>query len=134
MKRVLLGIVAVGLAAAPLACDNPFASSNQLIRLNVTELHAPAVISAGSSLTVNVTMNTGGCVGFDHFEVKRNASDGTLTVWGRDAAKGRKDIACTDDFRVETHSYTFEPPFQSTFTVRVNHLSLSPLVAVVQVQ
>jgi hypothetical protein len=133
MKRFLLGMAVVGFAAAPLACDNPF-DSDQSVRLGVTQLDAPAAIAAGSPLTVTLTVNTGGCVGFDHFEVERQASFGTLTVWGRDAAKGNKDIACTSDFRVELHSYTFDPPFQSPFTVQVDRGRLSPLIAVVQVQ
>lgn len=134
MKLFFVGMAVVGFAAAPLGCDNPF-DANQSVRLDVTQLDAPASIPVGSSLTVSVTMNTGGCVGFDHFEVERQGSlGGTLTVWGRDAAKGRKDIACTSDFRVETHSYTFDPPFQSPFTVQVDRGRLSPLIAVVQVQ
>ena len=133
MKRFLLVIAVVGFAGAPLACDNPFAS-DQSVRLSVTQLDAPAAISAGSPLTVTLTVNTGGCVGFDHFEVERRTSVGTLTVWGRDAAKGREDIACTDDIRVELHTYTFDPPFQSPFTVQVDRGRLSPLIAVVQVQ
>jgi hypothetical protein len=134
MKRFLLGIAVVGFAAAPLACDNPF-DNDQLVRLHVSQLDAPAAIAAGNPLSVTLTVQTGGCLSFDHFEVERNASVGTLTVWGRDAAKGRKDIACTDDIRMETHSYTFDPPFQSpSFTVRADSGSLMPIFAVVQVQ
>ena len=133
MKRVLFGLVVVGLAAAPLACDNPFAP-DQSLRLGVTELDAPAAIAAGSSLTVTLTVQTGGCLRFDHFEVDRDAAFATVTVWGKDAAKGRTEIACTADIRFEPHSYTFEPPFQSPFTVQVSRGRLSPLIAVVQVQ
>jgi hypothetical protein len=133
MKRLLLGMAVVGLAAAPLACDNPFAPE-QLVRLNVTELDAPAAISAGSSLTVTLTVQTGGCLSFDHFEVERGASFATVTVWGEDAAKGKPGMACTADVRFEPHSYTFDPPFQSPFTVQVGRGRLSPLTAVVQIQ
>jgi hypothetical protein len=133
MKRFLLGMAVVGLAAAPLACDNPF-DNDQSVRLGVSELDAPAAISAGSSLTVTLTVQTGGCLSFDHFEIERQASFATVTVWGEDAAKGRSGIACTDDIRFEPHSYTFDPPFQSPFTVQVDRGRLSPLTAVVQVQ
>jgi hypothetical protein len=133
MKRFLLGIAVVGFAAASLACDNPFAT-DQSLRLGVTRLDAPAAISAGSSLTVTLIVQTGGCLRFDHFEVERQASFATVTVWGEDAAKGRPGMACTADIRFEPHSYTFEPPFQSSFTVQVDRGRLSPLIAVVQVQ
>jgi hypothetical protein len=133
MKRFLFGIAVVGLAAAPLACDNPF-GPDQSLRLHVTELDAPAAISAGSSLTVTLTVQTGGCLRFDHFEVERDGAFATVTVWGEDAAKGRTEITCTADVRFEPHSYTFDPPLGSPFTVQVDRGRLSPLTAVVQVQ
>ena len=133
MKRVLFGLVVVGLAAAPLACDNPF-SPEQSLRLGVTGLDAPAAIAAGSPLTVTLTVQTGGCLRFDHFEVERRVSSATVTVWGEDGARGKPGMACTADIRFEPHSYTFEPPFQSPFTVQVSRGRLSPLIAVVQVQ
>ena len=133
MKRLLLGIAVVGFAAAPLACDNPLAPE-QSVRLGVTQLDAPTAILAGSSLTVTLTVQTGGCLSFDHFEVERQASYGSITVWGQDAAKGRTGVACTADIRFEPHSYTFDPPFQSPFTVQVDRGRLSPLTATVQVQ
>jgi len=133
MKRFLLGMAVVGFAAAPLACDNPF-DTDQSVRLGVTQLDAPNTISTGGSLTVTLTVQTGGCLSFDHFEVERGASSATVTVWGEDAAKGRTGVSCTADVRFEPHSYTFDPPFQSPFTVQVDRGSLSPLTAVVQVQ
>jgi hypothetical protein len=133
MKRLLLGIAVVGLTASPLACRNPFAP-DQSVRLGVTQLDAPTAITAGSSLTVTLTVTTGGCLSFDRFEVERQASSARLIVWGRDGAKGRTDVMCPQDLRPEPHSYTFDPPFQSPFTVQVDRGRLSPLIAVVQVQ
>jgi hypothetical protein len=133
MKRFLLGIAAVGFAAVPLACDNPFAT-DQSLRLNVTEIDAPSTISAGSALTVTLTVQTGGCLRFDHFEIQRRASFASVTAWGEDGAKGKPGMACTADVRFEPRSYTFDPPFESPFTVQVDRGRLSPLTAVVQVQ
>ena len=132
MKRFLSVLAVVGFVAAPLAC-NPFAPDQSVI-LGVERLDAPTTISAGSSLTVTVTVVTGGCLSFRHFDVDRQASSGTLTAWGRDAAKGRIDVACPADVRTEPHTYTFEPPFQSPFTVLVHRGALNPLTATVQVQ
>ena len=69
MKRFLLGMAVVGFAAAPLACDNPF-DTDQSVRLGVTQLDAPNTISTGGSLTVTLTVQTGGCLRFDHFEIQ----------------------------------------------------------------
>ena len=132
MKRFLSVLAVVGFVAAPLAC-NPFAPDQSVI-LGVTQLDAPTTISAGSSLTVTVTVVTGGCRSFTHFDVERQASSGSLTAWGRDAAKGRKDVACPADVRYEPHSYTFEPPFQSPFTIQAHGGASNPLTAIVQVQ
>ena len=132
MKRFLSVMAVVGFVAAPLAC-NPFAPDQSVI-LGVERLDAPSTISAGSSLTVTLTVVTGGCLSFSHFDVQRQASAGSLTAWGRDAAKGRKDVTCTADVRTEPHSYTFEPPFQNPFTVQVHRGALNPLTATVQVQ
>ena len=132
MKRFLSVMAVVGSVATPLAC-NPFAPDQSVI-LGVERLDAPTTIAAGSPLTVTVTVVTGGCLSFRHFDVDRQASVGSLTAWGRDAAKGRDDVTCTADVRTEPHSYTFEPPFQSPFTVQVHRGSLNPLTATVQVQ
>jgi hypothetical protein len=132
MRRVLFGLVVAGLAAAPLGC-NPFAS-NQSVVLLVDQLDAPASISAGSPLTVVLTVVVGGCTTFERITVQRNASGATMTAWGRDGAKGR-DLVCTDDARPEPHSYQFDPPFQNSFTVHVpRERGLDPLTATVQVQ
>jgi hypothetical protein len=132
MRRVLFGLVVAGLAAAPLGC-NPFAS-NQSVVLLVDQLDAPASISAGSPLTVVLTVVVGGCTTFERITVQRNASGATMTAWGRDGAKGR-DLVCTDDARPEPHSYQFDPPFQNSFTVQVpRERGLSTLSTTVQVQ
>ncbi|HST07114.1 MAG TPA: hypothetical protein VLJ83_03040 [Gemmatimonadaceae bacterium] len=93
--------------------------------LGVSKLEAPATIAAGSTLTVVVTVETGGCVSFDHLDVVRAAS-GDLS--------NRKGISCPDILVETPHSYDFRPPFQSEFTVQVQRGRLSPLMATVQVQ
>ena len=132
MKRVLFGLAVVGLAAAPLGC-NPFAADQSVVLL-VDQLDAPASISAGSPLTVVLTVVVGGCKVFDRIAVQRNASGATMIAYGRDVAKG-KDLACTQQALPEAHSYQFDPPFQNQFTVQVQReMGLSPLTATVQVQ
>ena len=132
MKPFLSAIV-FAVAAAIWGCRNPFAPDQSVV-LDVTQLDAPTTISTGSPLSVVLTVVTGGCKSFDHIEAQRQAASASLTAWGRDGAKGRKDIMCPDNIVYEPHSYRFEPPFQSPFTVTVNRGRLSPLIATVQVQ
>src|SRR4051812_17127895 len=104
MKPILSVATVTGLAAAFVACSGVFAPDQSIV-LGVSKLDAPATISAGSSLTVVLTVTTGGCTSFDHIAIGRSASTATLTAWGIDASKGRKGIACPT-YLVETpHSY-----------------------------
>jgi hypothetical protein len=81
-----------------------------------------------------MTVTLGGCLSFDHIQAERSESGGTLTVWGKDSSKGRKNVACPQNIIPEDHSFRFEPPFGGTFSVTVNRGRLSPLIATVQVQ
>ncbi len=132
MKSLFVGIAVVGLVAVPIAC-NPFAPDQSVV-LSVTQLDAPATIAAGSPLTVVLTVTTGGCTGFDRIEALRGATGASITVWGRDASVGRSDLICPAILRNEPHSFTFDPPFQGSFTVQVQRGRLDPLTATVQVQ
>ena len=132
MKRFLFAIGAVGVVCLPIAC-NPFAPDQSVV-LGVSKLDAPATISPGSALTVVLTVTTGGCKTFDHIEVERAASLASFTVWGRDGAKGAKNVTCPAYIVDTPHSYQLDPPFQSPSTVQVDRGRLSPLTATVQVQ
>jgi hypothetical protein len=132
MKLVLFGLAVVGLVTLPVAC-NPFAPDQSLV-LDVSKLEAPASVSVGSPLTVSLTVVTGGCVSFDRIVAERSAFGASLTVLGRDAAKGRRDVACTADIRFELHSYELDPPPRGTFSVEANRPRLDPLTTTVQVQ
>ena len=130
MKTVLLGagLLAVGVVAG---CRNPFAS-DKLVLLHVSELEAPATVSASANLSVVLTVEVGGCVSFDHIEREKASTGATLTAWGRDA--GGKNVSCPAFIASEKHATSFTPPFASEFTVTVNRGRLSPLTAVVAVQ
>jgi hypothetical protein len=132
MKRILFGFAVVALVVLPIAC-NPFAPGETVV-LDVSKLEAPATISVGSPLTVNLTVVTGGCLSFDRIVAERSASGASLTALGRDAARGRKDIACTADIRFEPHSYQLDPPAQGTFSVVAHRPRTDPLTTTVQVQ
>jgi hypothetical protein len=132
MKSFLFGTAVAGFVAMSTAC-NPFAPDQSVV-LDVTKLDAPAAIAAGNPLTVTLTVAIDGCSGFHHLEVQRGASDASITVWGRNASIGRSDVVCPSIIKYEPHSYTFAPPFPSSFTVQVPRGRLSPLTATVQVQ
>ena len=133
MKPVLFGVALVTVALSVASCRNPFASDAAVI-LDVSKLEAPASVSAGVPISVVVTVVTGGCRSFDYIDVDRNASGASITVWGRDAALGKKNVACPADIRYEPHSVTFDPPFATTFHVSVHRGAFNPLTATVQVQ
>ena len=132
MNRFLFALCVVGAIPFSIAC-NPFAPDQSVV-LGVSKLDAPATVSPGSPLTVVLTVTTGGCKTFDHIEVERTASLASLTVWGRDGAKGAKNVACPAYIVDTPHSYQLNPPFQSPFTVQVDRGRVSPLIAVVNVQ
>ena len=131
MKRLLSVMAVVGLAAAPIGC-NPFADDQSVVLL-VDQIDAPATISAGSPLTVVLTVIVGGCKTFERFAVQRDAFGASIVALGRNGAIG-KDVACTDNAVPESHSYQFDPPFQDPFTIHVPREGLDPLTATVQVQ
>jgi hypothetical protein len=132
MKHFLSVMAVAGLTAAPLAC-NPFAP-DQAVVLGVTKLEAPTSVSAGSALTVILTVTTGGCTTFDRIDVERSASAASLTPWGTDGAKGKRDVACPANIVDTPHSIRLDPPFQNPFMVLVPRVGLDPLTATVQVQ
>ena len=133
MRIVLFVAAVVALVGGSMACSSVF-SPDQSVILGVSKLEAPTSIEAGSPLTVVLTVTTGGCLSFDRIEVSRNASGASFTVWGTDAAKGRKGIACTADIVNTPHSYQLDPPFNNPFVVQVQRGRLGPLTATVQVQ
>ncbi len=129
MRIISFGVVAVALVAGCGLID-----PDQSVVLGVSQLDVPATVASGSSITAVFTVSVGGCLSFDHFEVNRDIASAHVIAWGHDAAKGKKEIGCTLEIRLETHSYKFDPPFANTFTIQVERGRLSPLQATVQVQ
>ena len=123
----------VGLAGLIIASCNPF-EPDQSVILGVSNLDAPATITTGSSFAAVLTVTLGGCLSFDRIETQRSSSDATITVWGKNAAAGRKDVVCPQNVISENHTIQFNPPFANTFTVTVNRGRISPLMTTVQVQ
>ena len=134
MKRVSLGFSALPVLVLAIgACSNPLV--DQSVVLGVTELNAPASVSPGAPFSVVLTVQTGGCLSFDRIvEELRDASGASLTAWGIDASKGRKEIGCTADVRYEPHTYQFSPPFSNPFKITVDRGRMSPLSATIPVQ
>ena len=132
MRTVLLSLAALVFLVG---CDssNPFAT-DQSVTLDVSRLDAPATVANGTPIAVVLTVTTGGCVSFDHIEVNRDLGGAQVTVWGHDAAKGRKGIACTANIVFEPHSYQFDPPFANSFTIQVDRGRMAPLQTTVQIQ
>jgi hypothetical protein len=131
MRRIVLRSIAISLAGMT-AC-NPFAP-DQSEELDVDGLNAPSSITPGSSLTVAMSVKTGGCTIFDHISVLRRGSSANFVAIGRNTAKGRPNVTCPAFVRSDVHTYTLSPPFQSPFTVTVESPSLPTLTTTVVVQ
>jgi len=131
MRTVSSVVLLCGLIFAQVGC-NPFAPDQSIV-LDVTKLDAPATIATGDALPVTLTVTVGGCKTFDHIAVVRDLSGASFTAWGRDAAKGRKDIVCPQNIEYEPHSYQLLPPYQNPFTLQVQRGRLAPLTTTVQV-
>lgn len=131
MKSALLGVAAFALASTT-GCG--LLGPDQSVVLGVAEIDAPVTIAPGASLSVVLTVETGGCRRFDRVETNRSESGANITVWGRDGAKGRDDIMCPQDLRTERHSVRFDPPFAPVFTVSVNQGRMPPSTITVRVQ
>jgi hypothetical protein len=126
-------IKAIGISLAGLMACNPFAP-DQSEELDVDGLNAPSSIAPGSSLTVSMSVQTGGCTIFDHIAVLRLASSANFVAIGRNTAKGRPNVTCPTMIRSDVHTYTLSPPFQSPFTIKVTSPSLPTLTTTVVVQ
>jgi hypothetical protein len=132
MKTVSLGLAALVFLAG---CDgfNPF-GPDQSVTLDVSKIDAPTTVASGTPITVVLTVTTGGCLSFDRIEVSRDVSGAHITVWGRDAAKGKTGVLCPANLVNEPHSYQFDPPFADPFTIQVDRGRLAPLQTSVDVQ
>jgi hypothetical protein len=132
MRTVSLGLAALVFLAG---CDaSKSFAPDQSVTLDVSKIAAPTTVANGTPITVVLTVTTGACLSFDHIQVNRDASGAYVTVWGRDAAKGRTGVACPAILVLEPHSYQFDPPFANSFAIQVDRGRLPPLQATVQVQ
>ena len=131
MSRII--VKAIGISLACLMACNPFAP-DQSVDLDVDGLNAPPSITPGSSLTVSMSVRTGGCTIFDHIAVLRLESSAHFVAIGRNTAKGRPNVVCPAVVRSDVHTYTLTPPFQSPFTVKVESPTLPTLTTTVVVQ
>jgi hypothetical protein len=112
---------------------NPF-EPNQSVILPVTKLEAPATVGPAGPLTVTLTVQVGGCVGFDRIEVQRVLGGARMIPWGINHSIGNKDITCLDILIEEPHSVQVDPPLVDPFNIVVEQGDLAPLTAEVRVQ
>jgi hypothetical protein len=138
MKRTLLGMGFAGLVA--LACSSSTDTRAPVV-LQVSQIDAPGSVATGSSFAINLTVEVGNCLAFDHIEVVKSASDIVVTVWGTDLSKlpgptvpgVGLDLACAPP-NTEVRPLTVQAGSSGTLTLEVERGRLSPLIATVQVQ
>ena len=131
MKTALSVVLFSGLAA--LTGCNVFEPDRSVI-LSVPKIDAPATVSAGSSFTVTLTVQTGGCRSFSRLEVEKSTTGVHVVPWGTDARIGNKGILCPANIVDEPHGIQIDPPFSGPYRVWVDQGRLMPVVATVQVQ
>ena len=131
MKTVLSVVLVSGLVAVT-GCN--IFDPDQSVILSVPKIDAPATVSTGSSFTVTITVQTGGCKSFDRLEVEKSNTGVHVVPWGTDAAIGSKGISCPQDIREEPHAIQIDPPFSGPYQVFVDQGRLAPVVATIQVQ
>jgi hypothetical protein len=132
MRIVSLSLAAVVVLAGCAAVDP--SAPDQSVTLDVSKIAAPTTVANGTPITVVLTVTTGACLSFDHIQVNRDVSGAYVTVWGRDAAKGKTGVGCPANLVLEPHSYQFDPPFANSFAIQVDRGRLPPLQATIQVQ
>src|ERR1700686_4683892 len=86
MKTVSLGVVVAAMLAGLGACSDSEAPATQdplIHQIPVVKLDAPATVAPGASVDVVLTVEVGGCVGFDHIAEVRSGSQINLAAWGK---------------------------------------------------
>jgi len=131
MKTVLSVVLVSGVVALT-GCD--VLAPDQSIILSVPKIDAPATVSAGSSFTVTLTIQTGGCRSFSHVDVQKFDTGLHVVPWGTDASIGHKGISCPANIVDEPHAIQIDPPFSGPYQVFVDQGRLAPVTATVQVQ
>lgn len=131
MKTVLCVGVVAGLVALS-GCN--ISDPDQSVILPVTTLDAPSTVAATNPINVTLTVQTGGCTGFDRIEVQKSEASARIVPWGTNASLGRKDISCPTDVRYETHEVRIDPPFANPYQIIVEQGRMAPATATVQVQ
>jgi len=131
MKTVLCVGVVAGLVA--LTGCNVFDPDHTVI-LSVPKIDAPATVTAGTSFTVTVTVQTGGCRSFSRLEVQKFTTAVRVVPWGTDASVGNKNVLCPANIIDEPHEIRIDPPFSGPYEVTVEQGRLAPVRATIQVQ
>jgi len=117
------------IVALALGCRDPAAPKviNHTRLISVSKLEAPATIPAGAPVDVVLTVEVGGCVGFDHISAVRDGSLITLAAWGREA-QIPPGAGCMAYLMEEPHTYRLDPPFPRNFTIVVQPIQFGVLL------
>ena len=108
------------IVALSLGCRDSAApvSSKDIRPIAVSKLEAPVSASPATAFDVVLTVEVGGCVGFDHISEVRGGSQITLTAWGREFHPPTGG-ACLDYLKLEPHAYRLDPPFPSQENITI---------------
>jgi hypothetical protein len=130
MRSVSLGVVVGVLATSLMGCSHSPDSvgpPDGLRKLPVAKLEAPATVAAGASIEAVLTVESGGCVVFDHISEVRNGSQIELAAWGK-AIVIPAGTSCTDQAIRTPHTYRLTPPFPTQVTIIVQPVTFGVLL------
>lgn len=113
------------------ACSNPFANDRRDIKLYVAAMVVPASAPAMGTLTVTVTVETGGCKRFERFRVTNTRTSATIEAQGSDAGP---NAICTQEIGLEKKALDLSGPFSDPFTITAIQPDASVLVRTVRIQ
>jgi hypothetical protein len=119
------------LISASMGCFNPFDSGRD-VRLNIESIETPESITSQESLTIGVTVVTGGCTRFERLRGVRESQRIFLAAWGEDSSSPFG--ACTTDIRYEPQTYVVTGPLPDPFTVIATSRDGTTLERVVRIR
>jgi hypothetical protein len=115
-------------------CKSTSAPTDAVL-LQVESMNAPATVSAGAPVNLQLNVDVGGCLAFDHIQSVVMGSQTVVRVWGKDIRTDPNIGYLCPRILVEQHTYQLQPRSAPTITIVVAEpAGVSDLTATVTVQ
>jgi hypothetical protein len=135
MKTRSFGNALGAIAVFQLAGCQTASAPTDVVLLQVESMNAPATISAGAPLNIQLNVDVGGCLTFDHIQSVAMGSQTVVRVWGKDIRNDPDIGILCARIVIEQHTYQLQSGSAPTVTVVVAEPGGIPdLLATVTVQ